>query len=78
MSEISIRIDRDECILCASCWEICPEVFEESSDDGLSQIVEGHRLHGDPALGKVPDELEGCVQDAADACPVEIIHLETG
>lgn len=71
----TVQIDRDECILCGSCWEDCPEVFEESPDDGLSQILEQYRVDDDPAQGEVPDELESCVQNAADICPVEIIHV---
>jgi ferredoxin len=76
MGKIRIRIDRDECILCGSCWEDCPEVFEESPDDGLTQVVEKYRTGGDLAQGEVPEELESCVQEAAEDCPVEIIHLE--
>jgi len=76
MGESRIEIDRDECILCASCWEACPEVLEESPEDGLTQVVEQYRTEGDPGKGKVSEELEGCVQEAADDCPVEIIHVE--
>jgi ferredoxin len=75
MGKIGIRIDRDECILCGTCWEACPEVFEENPDDGLSQVVEKYRIKDDPAQGGVPEELEGCVKDAAGDCPVEIIHV---
>ena len=70
-----VRIDRDECIACATCWESCPEVFEDGPDDGLSQIVERYRVNGDLALGEVPDELD-CVNDAEIDCPVEIIHVD--
>jgi ferredoxin len=76
MDKIKVQIDRDECILCGSCWLDCPQVFEESPDDGLSQVVEQYRVDGDPARGEVPEELESCVQTAADNCPVEIIHIE--
>ena len=76
MAKISIRIDRDECILCGACWEACPDVFEESPDDGLSQVVQEYRVNDDPAQGQVPEDLEDCIQEAADGCPVEIIHLE--
>jgi ferredoxin len=77
MARIRIRIDRDECIACGACWDVCPEVFEEDPDDGLTQVVEKYRIDGDPARGEVPEELEECVQSAADDCPVEIIHVET-
>lgn len=31
---------------------------------------------GDPAHGEVGKELEACVQEAADSCPVTVIHVE--
>ena len=74
--QLRVTIDRDECILCGACWVDCPEVFEESLDDGLSQIVEQYRVNGDPAIGEVPADLEDCVTEAADGCPVEIIHIK--
>ena len=74
--KIRIRIDRDECIQCATCWETCPEVFEEGLDDGLSQVVEKFRINDDPGQGEIPEELQDCVRDAADGCPVEIIYVE--
>jgi len=70
-----VRIDRDECISCATCWEGCPEVFEEGPEDGFSQIIEQYRVDGDLAQGEVPEE-ESCVREAAADCPVEIIHIE--
>ena len=36
------------------------------------------RIGGDSATGKVPDELRFSVQEAADACPVAINHVEDG
>ena len=76
MTTTRLRIDRDECIQCATCWQVCPEVFEEGPDDGLSQIVEPYRVDGDPALGEVSEALVDCIQEAAESCPVQIIHLK--
>jgi ferredoxin len=72
---VRITIDREDCTSCALCWETCPDVFEESPDDAQSQIVEDYRRGGDPAEGEVPDDMEDCVRDAAEGCPVEVIHL---
>ncbi|WP_298670003.1 ferredoxin [uncultured Methanofollis sp.] len=72
---VRITIEREECTSCALCWETCPEVFEENPDDTLSQIVEEYRRGGDPAEGEVSDDMEDCVRDAAEGCPVEIIRL---
>ena len=32
------KIDRDGCIGCGMCTEICPEVFE-MADDGLARVA---------------------------------------
>ncbi len=73
---LRVRIEQQECIMCAACWTDCPEVFEEDLEEGVSRIVEQYRIDDDPALGQVPDDLEDCVREAAEGCPVEIIHVE--
>ena len=73
--KIKVTIERDDCILCGACWSECPEVFEAGPEDGLSQIVEAYQVDGNPAVGEVPTDLEECVTNAAEACPVEIIHV---
>ena len=73
---MKVTIDRDECISCATCWEVCPDVFEEGSDEYLSQVVEKYRVEDDPGQGEIPEELEECVREAADGRPVQIIHTE--
>ena len=72
--EILVTIDREECIECGVCWSLCPEVFE-AGDDGWSQIVEEYRVDDDLGKGRVPPDLESATQEAADACPVTIIHV---
>jgi len=72
---MKVTIDRDECISCGTCWEHCPEFFEEGLDDGMSQVVEAYCTGGDWATGDAPDDLD-CVRTAADLCPVEIIHVQ--
>jgi ferredoxin len=77
MSEkIDVRIDRDECIMCGVCWSVCPEFYEESDEDGLSQVVEEYRVGDDLSHGKASQDLEDCVEEGADGCPVAIIHVE--
>ena len=73
-----VRIDRDQCIACETCWLECPEVFQSNPEDNLSEITPEFRIGGDSATGKVPDELRFSVQEAADACPVAINHVEDG
>ena len=71
-----VTIEREECISCGTCYAECPEVFEENEDDLFSQIIEEYRVGGDPAAGEVTEDIKSCVQQAADGCPVEIIHVE--
>ncbi len=71
-----VTIDRDNCISCATCWTVCPEFFEENPEDGFSQVVEKYRVNGNIGEGQAPEELEGCVKDAANGCPVEVIHMQ--
>jgi len=33
---VKVTIDRPGCISCESCWTLCPDVFEQDPDDGLS------------------------------------------
>ena len=76
MANVKVKIDRDQCISCESCWTMCPEVFEQNSVDSWSQIVGKYQVGGDQATGSVPDSLKDKTQEAADACPVTIIHLD--
>jgi ferredoxin len=72
---VHVVIDREACVSCGSCYDICPEFFEENPGDSFSQVIEKYRIGQDPAEGKAPDTLEQCVIDSAEACPVQIIHI---
>ncbi|MGD0080541.1 MAG: ferredoxin [Methanoregula sp.] len=73
---MKVTIDRINCVSCQSCWETCPDFFEENPDDSFSQITSKYRLDGKIAEGTAPAEQEECVMNAADLCPVQIIRLE--
>lgn len=73
---MKVSIDRDQCIICESCWTICPEFFQQNPSDNWSEVVEKYRIGGDNSQGNAPKELEDKVKEAADACPVQIIHAE--
>lgn len=76
MSPFKVTIDRDECISCGACWDDCPEFFEENEEDGLSQVTQEYRNGSNLSEGQAPDDLEDCVTEAAEDCPVTIIHVE--
>jgi ferredoxin len=65
--------EREKCIGCGSCAALCPKYWE-MAEDGKSKL-----LNSTPnTVGNYELEVEGveCNQEAADACPVQIIHIE--
>jgi ferredoxin len=72
---MKVTIDRKNCTSCGTCWDTCPAFFEENPDDHFSQVMEKFRLNGTIAEGTAPEDLEACVTEAADLCPVQIITL---
>lgn len=73
---MKVKIERTECTSCESCWGSCPEMFEQDPGDSFSRIVEKYRINGNIAEGKPAPEIEECIRDAADSCPVQIIEIE--
>jgi ferredoxin len=71
---MKVTIARGECINCGSCWDACPAFFEQNKDDSFSQVIAQYRTAENPAEGNAPENLEGCIRDAVDLCPVQIIH----
>lgn len=72
----SITIMREDCISCTNCWTTCPDIFEEDPADGKSRLHEEFRTGTELGKGVVPDEHLACTQEAAAACPVQIISVE--
>ena len=58
-------VDRELCISCGLCAEICPEVFV-MDEEMIAQVI------AEP----VPPEAEEQAREAATACPVEAIKQE--
>ena len=58
-------VDKNLCIGCGLCTEICPQVFEMGNDDKA-------RVKTDPVP---PEAEEGCRQ-AAEQCPVSAIQIQ--
>ncbi len=50
-----VRIDRDDCISCGTCWTTCPEFFEQNPYDSHSQVVEKYRIVGNTGEGVAPE-----------------------
>lgn len=53
----------DDCIACGACVDLCPEVFELEGD--IAEVREDADL-----------SLDDQIIEAAEECPVEVIHYE--
>ncbi len=70
-----VTITREECISCETCWTACPEFFAQNGTDNWSEVVAKYRIGGNNAEGEAPGDLLAKVKEAADSCPVQIIHV---
>jgi len=62
---MKVSLDKELCLGCGLCVEVCPEVFEMDDDNKAQAKV-------DP----VPPEAEGSCREAADQCPELAIKIE--
>ena len=62
---MTIVVDQDGCISCGICVNTCPEVFCFNQDNKS-------------AVCRQPEDEQAqqAAQEAADACPVSVIHVE--
>lgn len=58
-------VDRNTCIGCGLCAEICPAVFELDAESLAFTKVD-----------EIPAEEESAARDAAESCPVNAIAIE--
>jgi ferredoxin len=57
-------VEQKGCIQCGLCASLCPAVFSISDGESAQAIT-----------GEVPDDDKIGVQEAADSCPVSVIHV---
>jgi ferredoxin len=74
MVGFKVVLEREECIACESCVSTCPDSFE-MADDQLAQLKGATRVGSNDESDV--DDL-GCIKEAAEACPVTIIHIYEG
>lgn len=67
-----IILEREKCIGCGSCTALCSKYWE-IAEDGKTRLLNSEKN----AEGNYELEIKNieCNQEAADACPVQIIHI---
>lgn len=66
-----IKLEREKCIGCGSCQALCPKYFE-IIDDGKSSIKGAAKSD----IQELETSKLECAESAAEACPVQCIHIE--
>ena len=64
-----------ECIGCDACVEVAPHYFE-MGEDGCAHLLEARGRHGPYVLGRGFEEDKDALNEAQEACPVQIIKIE--
>jgi ferredoxin len=60
---MKVSLDRDECIGCSVCCQVCPDVFSLDEATGIAKVLR-------------PDTAEPCAKEAEESCPVSCIRVE--
>jgi ferredoxin len=59
-----VVIDKDECIGCESCVELCGEVFAFNEDEQKAEVILPYGGEAD------------CIEESIETCPTECISWE--
>ncbi len=70
-----IRHNRPDCIGCSACANIAPKFWEMSDMDGKSDVVGSLKTAEGWEELDIAEENFQPNMDAAEACPVNVIHL---
>lgn len=74
MTEYKIVHNRPECIGCGACVATCEKYFEMDENDNKSNL-KGGKKSGDKYELEIEENDSECVIEAAENCPVNIIHV---
>jgi len=77
MSEKKYKLehDRPNCIGCSACTAVAPD-FWEMNDDGFSDIKEAKKREDGREERDITDEELDVNMEAAESCPVNVIHIK--
>jgi ferredoxin len=74
---IKISINQNDCIGCAFCENVCPEIFHvEDGGSGFKAKVKTDGGLAESAFLELSDEKLKQVKEAAEGCAVQAIKLE--
>lgn len=68
---MKIKLEREKCIGCGSCWIICSDYFE-TAEDGKSHIKNANKAD----IEELEIDKIKCAEPAVEACPVQCIIIE--
>ena len=66
---------KKDCISCGACAAIAPD-FWEMDEEGLANLKGSTMVNGHQELGIETEEARATNQEAANCCPVNIIHVK--
>lgn len=70
-----VTLQRNKCIGCNYCEELCPSLFRMSKKDGKSVLLNSVDRKGFHTIRTSPDFHEAS-ENAKEACPVKIISVK--
>lgn len=74
-SRYKIEHDRENCIACGACAVIAPGFWVLSKEDGKADVVGSNKTEDGYEHFDLEDKDFQINKDAADACPVNVIHI---
>ena len=69
-----LQHDKANCIGCGACEAVAGDFFE-MKEDGKSQVKGGKKLDNDQYELDFEEKDFKAIKDAADSCPVNVIHI---
>lgn len=68
-----IVLDKTNCIGCGSCASLCPKFFEMGRN--FKSHLKNSKINDKNGIEEVEAKNADCVEDAAEACPVQCIKI---
>lgn len=75
MTKFKLLHNRPDCIGCGACAAITPE-FWVMNADGKADIISGKEMENQWQELEIEDKDFASNKDAADSCPVNVIHIK--